>query len=285
MTDMKIAIASGKGGTGKTLIATNLAWVMAEQGASVSYLDCDVEEPNGRLFLKPGISESRECTVPIPAIFDDKCTLCGECANVCRFNALAVMGDRVLFFPELCHSCGACTELCPEKAIREKDRPVGMINKGNGGRVAFIEGVLNIGEAQAPPVIKAVKASACTRSLTIIDSAPGTSCPVIEAISDCDFVVLVTEPTPFGLNDFILSVKMLRLLRIPFGAVINRSGDHDDIIESYCRTARVNVLGKIPQDRKIAELYSTGELVARKHTAFKAQLIDLAENIEQGLKS
>jgi len=260
---LKIAIASGKGGTGKTTIATNLALSLVDTGTSVQILDCDVEEPNCHIFLKPEIEKSEPVTVAIPEVIEEKCTGCGVCADVCEFSAIAVVKGKVLIFPELCHSCGACTLFCPEGAFREVPREIGVVEEGRAEGIAFIQGLLNIGELMSPAVIGAVKKAGGEADVLIIDSPPGTSCPVIEAVKDADLVLLVTEPTPFGLNDLELAVGMVRELGIPFAVGINRSDVGNDDVKKYCRRERIEIVLEIPDDRRIAEAYSRGEMVVR----------------------
>jgi len=199
---MIIAIASGKGGTGKTLVATSLALSLKDK-ERVQLLDCDVEEPNDHVLLKPTITHSELVVIPVPEVDEGKCTYCGKCAEVCAFNAIAVLGEHVLVFPELCHGCGACSYLCPEGAISEKAKEIGVVESGNSDGIAFAHGKLAIGEAMSVPVIRRVKEDARHQDTVIIDVPPGTSCPVVESIKDSDFCLLVTEPTPFGLNDLV----------------------------------------------------------------------------------
>jgi len=276
---LKISIASGKGGTGKTTIATNLAITLAQRGRDVTYVDCDVEEPNGHLFLKPEIKKTEPVPVLVPHVDLEKCTFCGECAKVCEYNAIAVLKNKVMVFPSLCHSCGGCYWICPEKAIDEIPRTIGVINSGNGDGLMFYEGRLNIGEALSPPVTKALKKNVPESEVVVIDAPPGTSCPVIEAINGTDFVILVTEPTPFGLNDLKLAVGMVREMRIPFGVVINCSDIGDKGVEKYCQTEDIDILMKILYDRKIAEAYSKGELVSLVNSGLLGNLYELYETI------
>lgn len=257
---MRIAIASGKGGTGKTTVATNLAALAARNGIRVAYVDCDVEEPNGHLFLKPRIDYRSAVERLYPQVDLEKCIHCGLCGEICQYSAIACVGESVLVFPELCHSCGGCVLVCRPGAITEAPRETGTLESGRAGRVEFVHGRLNVGEAMSPPLIRRVKAAAPEADLVFIDSPPGTSCPVIESVRDAGFVILVTEPTPFGLHDLELAVEMVRALGLPFGVVINRSGMGDDETGEYCRRRRIEVLAEIPDDRRVAEAYSRGAL-------------------------
>lgn len=254
---MIISVASGKGGTGKTLVATNLALSLQDE-TEVQFLDCDVEEPNAHILLKPAIEQRETVSIPIPEIDERKCTYCGKCAEVCAYNALAVLKDRVLVFPELCHGCGACSYLCPEDAISEVEKEIGIVEMGHATQIEFIHGRLAVGEAMAPPVIRMVKEHIDPEKTVIIDVPPGTSCPVVEAVKESDYCLLVTEPTPFGLNDLTLAVETIRKLDIPCGVVINRAGVGDNKVEEYCLNEGIPVLLQIPLDTQIARLYSQG---------------------------
>jgi len=256
---MRIAIASGKGGTGKTTLATNLARILAQDGP-VQYLDCDVEEPNGHLFLRPEITATRSATIPVPEVDNERCTLCGACSRLCQYHAIAVLKDRVLIFPELCHGCGGCARVCPVQAITEVGRPIGVVERGTADGIAFAHGRLNVGEAMSPPLIRAVQEEVDARATVILDAPPGTSCPVIAAIRPCDAVMLVTEPTAFGLHDLTLAVEMARALRHPMGVVLNRADMGDDRVERYCAAEGIPVWARIPHDRRIAEAYSRGDI-------------------------
>ena len=248
-------------------------------GKDVAYLDCDVEEPNGRIFLKPEITEQIDVTVPVPRVDLDKCTFGGECSAACEYHAIAVLGKTVEVFASLCHGCGGCSDICPEDAIEEIPRTIGHISRGVGMGVEFLEGRLNVGEAISPPVTKALKKLAITSDVAIIDAPPGTSCPVIEAINDTDFVILVTEPTPFGLNDLKLAVGMVREIGLPFGVVINRSDIGDNKTDEYCHRERIDILKKIPFSRRLAEAYSRGEMMFGVDSEYERGLRELYENI------
>ncbi len=255
---MIISVASGKGGTGKTTVATNLA---ATLGQGVRLLDCDVEEPNAHLFLHPDLQDVQDVTTFIPEIDDERCTGCKKCAEICRFRALAVVAGKVLVFPELCHSCGGCVEVCEEGAVLDGSRVLGTVESGNAGDIVFSHGRLRIGEAMSPPLIKAVRQAEVNNGITIIDAPPGTSCPVIAAIRGVDFVLMVTEPTPFGLHDLKLGVEAVRTLGIPCGLVINRADIGDNGVREYAAKENIPILLEIPFERKIAESYSTGRLI------------------------
>jgi len=274
---MRIAIASGKGGTGKTTVAVNLAAVLKSKA---QLLDCDVEAPNAHLFLKPTIEKTETVDTPIPEIDEDKCTYCKKCAQICRFRAIAVVGETVLTFPELCHSCGGCLAVCPEGAVREIGRELGTIETGQANEIAFAHGRLRVGEAMAPPLIRSVRALADPDKHTLIDAPPGTSCPVIAAMHGVDFVLLVTEPTPFGLHDLELAVGAVRLLGIPFGLVINRADMGDQCVVDYARREDIQVLLEIPYDRRIAEAYSRGDTIIDTFPQWEEKFIDLFKQIE-----
>ena len=277
---MVVSIASGKGGTGKTTVAVNLALSLEE---NVQFLDCDVEEPNAHIFLKPKITHARSLSVLVPKVDEKRCTYCGKCARFCSYNAIAIVKEKVLFFPELCHNCGGCTIVCPEKAIREVKRPKGVIEEGRSGKIRFIKGELNVGEAVSPPLIREVKRAADKGFLTIIDVPPGTSCPVIEAVKGSDFCLLVTEPTPFGLNDLILAVEVMRKLKIPFAVVINRSDIGDGKVEEYCEKEKIPILMRIPMDRRIATAYSKGTPIVEEIPEYREKFKELYEKIKQML--
>jgi len=254
---MVISVASGKGGTGKTLVATSLALALSDK-CRVQLLDCDVEEPNAHIFLHLAVNQSQPVSIPVPKVDKTRCTYCGRCAEVCVYNAIAVLKEKVLVFPELCHGCGACSYLCPESAISEEGREIGVVETGDSGNMEFIQGRLAIGEPMAPPIIREVKRHIDPTKEVVIDVSPGTSCPMVEAVKDSDFCLLVTEPTPFGLNDLSLAVEAVRKLQLPRGVIINRGGVGDEKVEQYCHEQRIPILLKIPLDRNIATLYSKG---------------------------
>jgi len=278
---MRIAIASGKGGTGKTTLATNLAQVIAEEGVPAAYLDCDVEEPNGHIFLKPEIERSRRVSIPVPEVDESKCTFCRACSQACRFSAILAMKNKVLTFPNLCHGCGGCTLACQENAIREVPRPMGAVQAGRAGKVAFAQGLLDVGEAMAPPVIREVLKEAPKEGVVIVDAPPGTSCPVIESVKGADVAILITEPTPFGLHDLKLAVGMVRTLGIPFGVAVNRVGVGDREVFSYCQSEGIPVFLEIPDDRRIAESYSRGVLAVEALPELRALFLDLMQDLRK----
>jgi len=277
---MIISVASGKGGTGKTLVATSLALSLKDK-YNVQLLDCDVEEPNDHIFMKPTITRSEAVSIPVPKVDEKKCTHCGICAEVCAYNAIAVLGEYVLTFPELCHGCGACSYLCPEKAISEVPHEIGVIETGHADGVDFGHGKLAVGQAMAPPVIRKVKGLAVNNKVIIIDASPGTSCPVVEAIKDSDFCLLVTEPTPFGLNDLVLAVETVRQLEVPCSIILNRAGVGDGKTEEYCRKENIQILLTIPLDTNIASFYSRGVPLVEGMPNYKNSFIELYEKIEE----
>lgn len=278
---MKITIASGKGGTGKTTVATNLAVIAAQSGRRTAYLDCDVEEPNGHIFLKPQIRSREPVGIPVPVVEEGKCTHCGACARVCRYSAIVCIKDTVVVNPSMCHGCGGCFRVCPTGAIREESWPIGVVEEGQSKDIGFVRGELKVGAAISPPLIRAVKKRCPETDVTILDSPPGTSCPVIETVRGSDVVVLVTEPTPFGRHDLGLAVDMVRELSRPLGVVINRFDIGTDEVERYCRERQVPIFGRIPDDRKVAEAYSKGLLISKVladyESVFKAILCRILE--------
>lgn len=278
---MRIAVASGKGGTGKTTVATNLAAVASRTVRRAAYLDCDVEEPNGHLFLKPEWAERTAVGEPIPQVDREKCTLCGLCGEICRYSAIVKIGRNVLVYPELCHACGGCSLVCPSGAITETSHEIGVVRRGRAGAIEFVDGILHVGRVRSVPVIKAVKATPLDADLVILDAPPGTSCPVIEAVRGSDFVLLVTEPTPFGLHDLKLAVETMRALRLPCGVVVNRAGHADAEVRAYCRARRVPILAEVPDDRRLAEAYSRGEMAADALPEYETIFRALLDTIER----
>jgi len=280
---MIISIASGKGGTGKTTIATSFALSIPD----VQILDCDVEEPNVHIFIKPKIQEKKSVFIPVPEIDKTKCNSCGRCKEVCVYNALAVLKNDVLVFAELCHGCGACSYFCPQKAIKEIDKEIGFIEIGKSSttfdtELEFIHGKLNIGQAMSPPLIRAVKKYINPTRINIIDAPPGTSCPVIESIKGSDYCILVTEPTPFGLNDLILAVKVLRKLEIPFGVIVNRSDLGDKKTDMYCEKEKIPILMRIPFKKEIAMAYSQGVPIVEVLPQYREDFQKVFKEIDSG---
>lgn len=277
---MIIGVASGKGGTGKTTIATNLAAALEEP---VHLLDCDVEEPNAHLFLRPEMTASQDFAVEVPQIDPSRCTWCGRCQEICQFNALAILPETALTFPELCHSCGGCFLVCPEDAVVAKQRVVGQIETGRRGQITFAHGRLRVGEAMAPPLIRRVKQEAAPDGLTIIDAPPGTSCPVVTALWGADFVLLVTEPTPFGLNDLELAVGATRELHLPVGLVINRADLGDRRVHTYADREKLPILLEIPFDREVAAAYAQGQLLVEALPQWRQWMLDLSARLQENL--
>ena len=280
---LKIAIASGKGGTGKTTVAVNLAASLASEGRRVFYADCDVEEPNGHIFLRPTITDSSRVGVPVPEIDVSKCTGCKQCGEACQFSAIVCIDKEVLTFPELCHGCGGCSLACPENAIVEVQREIGDIEQGAADGIGFIHGTMRIGEAMSAPLIHAVKERLPVQGISIIDAPPGTSCPVIEAVRDTDYVLLVTEPTPFGLNDLKLAVEMVRALGLEFGLIINCCDVGDDEVRVYCENEKIPLLLEIPEDRRIAEAYSRGQMAVKAVPELRDSFVELWEGLSERL--
>lgn len=299
---MRIAIASGKGGTGKTTIAANLAYVAAALDEGAAYIDCDAEEPNGHIFLKPRISGAEKVTVPVPEVDEQKCISCGKCSKICRFNAITLIADKVLVFSELCHGCGGCSLICPTEAIEEIERPIGKVEYGavpfdeaeghstdtpgaDGPRAGgnrelfFAHGLLDVGEAIVTPVIRKIKRFIPDQGLTIIDAPPGSSCPMVESVNGSDYVVLVTEPTPFGLNDLRIAVETVKIMGLPTGVVINRSDIGNSEVLEYCRSEGLEILAEIPDSRELAEIYSRGEVISEKLPFFRSLMSELVEKI------
>ncbi|MGZ8857376.1 MAG: ATP-binding protein [Candidatus Aminicenantales bacterium] len=275
---MILGIASGKGGTGKTTVSVNLARVF---GPGVRLLDCDVEEPNDHLFLKGTPRGEEAVTIPVPQVDESLCDGCGECGRFCEYHAIVSFGATALVFPEMCHGCGGCAKVCPRKAIRERGQRIGVVETMESGNVTLIQGRLDVGVAMSPPLIRAVKARLRKGVPAILDAPPGTSCPVIATLRGADLVVLVTEPTPFGLHDLELAVDMVRELRIPFGVVVNRVGIGDDRVHVFCGNEGIPILLEIPDDRRIAEAYSRGELIVEALPEYRAHFQRLREAVRE----
>jgi MinD superfamily P-loop ATPase len=277
--EMIVSIASGKGGTGKTTVAVNLALALKEV-QPVQFLDCDVEEPNAHFFLQPHFKQNQTVYLSVPDILEEKCTFCGKCAEICAYNALAVLKNTVLVFPELCHGCGGCTLLCPEKAIQEKGHRIGVIESGTTDSISFAHGKLDIGQAMSPPLIRALKKHMKVENSIIIDAPAGTSCPVVESVKGSDVSLLVTEPTPFGLNDLRLTMETIKELQIPLAVIVNRSDGEDGPIREYCQKQNIPILMTIPLDRKIAEAYSEGKTIVETQTSYKDKFLQLFTQVQ-----
>ncbi|HMM01089.1 MAG TPA: ATP-binding protein [Bacilli bacterium] len=273
---MKIAVLSGKGGTGKTTVAASLAVALSNS----QYIDCDVEEPNGALFLRPEINETIPVNVLVPKVDEEKCDGCGACAKACRFNALAVVKKKVLLFPEVCHHCGACAIACPQKAITEVQREIGVVEADKDGH--FLQGRLNIGEPITIPIIQKLKQCMRKDAINILDCSPGASCTVVQTIDSCDYCILVTEPTPFGLHDLKIAVALVRKMNIPFGVVLNKAMDEDQSIQTYCMQEKIPVLMEIPFLREIAENYSKGLLPVQMDAEWGYQFMQMFSRINGG---
>jgi MinD superfamily P-loop ATPase len=278
---MIFAVASGKGGTGKTTLSVNLARVM---GSGVRLLDCDVEEPNAHLFLQGRLVREETVTIPVPEVDESLCNGCGECGRFCEYHAIVSLGSKPLVFPEMCHGCGGCALVCPQRAIREVGKRIGVVETLQADSVTLIQGRLDVGVSMAPPLIRAVKACLRNGAPAILDAPPGTSCPVIATLREVDFVVFVTEPTPFGLHDLKLAVEMVRELGLPFGVVVNRVGIGDDRVHTYCAEQSIPVLSDIPDDRRIAEAYSRGCLIVDALPEYRSLFEDLLTKIKEGTK-
>lgn len=255
---MIIAVASGKGGTGKTTVAVNLAICLREP---VTLMDCDVEEPNCHIFLNPEIQCRERVSLPFPIVDESLCDGCGECGRACQYNAIVALKTKPLVFPSLCHGCGACVNACPVNAINEGKREIGTIESGTARHVNFVQGCLDVGQTLAPPLIRAVKRRRTAEGISVVDCPPGTSCPVIAAVRGSDYVVLVTEPTPFGLHDLKLAVETAKKIGLGFGVVVNRASGSWHCVAEYCRVAQIPILAEIPDDRRAAVAYSRGQLI------------------------
>lgn len=275
---MNVTVASGKGGTGKTLVALNMA---CSQGEEIHVVDCDVEEPNLHLFLHPQITHQEKVFLPVPEVNKERCTGCRKCAEVCAFNAIAVFLEEVVIFPELCHGCRSCILFCPQKALQEGKRELGMIEQGRQGNISFYQGSLNTGEALAPPIIRYLKKRWTRKGSTILDAPPGTSCPVVETVKGSDYVLLVTEPTPFGLHDLDLSVQLCQKMGLKVGLVINRSDIGDNGVNQFAKREGLPVLLTIPYQEEIARSYAQGRILVKEDAVWKRRFQDLWQGIIQ----
>ncbi len=282
---MKIAIASGKGGAGKTTVATSMASISHQRGFSTAFLDCDVEEPNGHLYLHPVFDHREPVLVPVPVVDEAACRAagtCGQCGKVCQFSAIICILDSVRVNAELCHGCGACLLACPAQAIKEKPHPVGMVESGLAGGIQFVHGLLDIGQAMATPVIRAVKRSMPSADVVVLDAPPGTTCPTVETLRDADKVLLVAEATPFGFHDFTLAAQMVQSLKRPLWAMLNRvDGPVDDIL-AWCGQQRIPVLTQVADRRDVAEACSRGQMPLDCVPQFRTQMMELFAKLVSG---
>ena len=273
---MIIAIASGKGGTGKTTVTVNLALSLPGR---VRILDCDVEAPNVHLFLPTEAVRREVAGIPTPEVDTDLCNQCGECSRICQYHAIAVLGNGATVFPELCHGCGGCTRICPEEAITEVMRPIGIVEERRAGRRHLVQGRLDVGQALVPPLIRQVRARCNEEEMVLIDAPPGTSCSMIAAVRGADYSILVTEPTPFGLNDLALAVETVRKIGLPFGVVINRAGSGDHRVHRYLAQEGIDLLLEIPDDRRVAEAYARGRNLVDNVPGMRSLFASLGEKI------
>lgn len=275
---MKIAVLSGKGGTGKTTVSASLAATLP----SCQYIDCDVEEPNGGIFLTPELTKSSPVKVPVPEADMSKCNTCGNCAKACQFNAIAVVKGKVLVFPEICHHCGACVIACPKDAIREAERIIGVVEANADD--TFLQGKLNVGEPISIPILRELKKRIKEDTTVIIDCSPGASCTVVQSIEGCDYCVLVTEPTPFGLHDLKIAVQLVRKMGLPFGVVLNKASGSSRLIHEFCESEGIELLMEIPFSQDIAQGYSRGILPVQNNNSWKVKFEELYKKIGRGAK-
>lgn len=278
---MKVAIASGKGGTGKTTVSASLATLW--QGPLIA-VDLDVEEPNLHLFLKPDIHGEEKAHIEVPVADEEKCNLCRACADLCQFKAISVLANVLLVVPEMCHGCGGCLAICPENALSPGQRELGEILWGTAGSTGFLMGRLRVGEAMSPPLMRQVKARLDVlvekeKADVVIDAPPGVSCPAVNAVMDADVIVLVTEPTPFGIYDLGLAYEAFLPLGKPMGVVINRAGLGEDTVYDFCRSRRLPIWAEIPFSLEIARAYANGQIVAQVSPELQSAFADLSQNI------
>ncbi|NFH80153.1 (4Fe-4S)-binding protein [Clostridium botulinum] len=275
---MNIAVLSGKGGTGKTTVSTNLALALKS-----NYIDCDVEEPNGFIFLKPEINETKDVMIDYPFIDDEKCVSCGKCVEVCQFNSLAKVKNDIMLFNKLCHGCGACEIVCEYDALIYKQRELGKIEVGMARDINCSRGILNISEPMAVPVIRELLKNLSSDTNNLIDCPPGTSCNVVTALKYAHGAILVTEPSEFGLHDLKMAVELVKTYNIPFGIIINKDDGEDNIVKKYCRNEKINLIGVIPYSKNTATLYSNGE-VLYDSLQHKVLFDKLSEQVKEELK-
>lgn len=279
---MKIAVLSGKGGTGKTLVSTNLAAVATQS----VYLDCDVEEPNGHLFFKPKDIKIKEIFIKVPTINHDLCNGCRECVDLCQFNALAYVNDRIVVFEDMCHSCGGCSLLCPQTAISEKAKVIGKIETGISKKVLISSGFLNVGESSGVPIInQLLEDSKDMSDLVFIDCPPGSACVVMESIKDADYCVLVAEPTLFGVHNLNMVYELVKLFEKPFGVVLNKVLDDDNPAKEFCLEHNIKILSEIVYDNTLGEITSNGKIAAREDAKYQSLFLELLKSIKKEIQS
>ena len=273
---MRIAVLSGKGGTGKTLLSVN----MAAAAKDSKYIDCDVEEPNGHLFLKPKQIASEEVTVKIPIANAELCNGCRKCVEFCKFNALAYINNKLIVFDEICHSCGGCVLLCPEKALSEREKVIGEVQKGVSENVTILSGILNTGEASGIPIIKKLlNEESKNRGVTIIDCPPGSACIVMESIKDADYCILVAEPTLFGVHNLNMVYELVKLFDKPHGVILNKCLEGENPAEEFCIKNNIKILGKIPFDNELGVLNSNALIAVRESKKYRELFSTLLQSV------